>query len=460
MARTHLKILAFTLASVFWLFTQSACFEQECIPECRGDQACDLSRGRCFSPCADKHCDASEFCDASAGGVCKSKAKHPLPKGYTGASCSSDSECLKPQAYGVSVCSQEFEYDDAGAVSNPGGYCTNTCLNDDDCFPGTACNRACGPGESCSGACFASCKSDADCRDSYRCYPGIDEGHCTSSDLCTLRDKSACGNIGDDCRNSGDCIDGAFCWEESTKTASGKTEFSGFIDGYCSWIKVASDVCPKGSSPVPTSQDGKVEVCLKDCKFGDLDACSRGEACYPIAADPKTDKITTAVCYDTECATQADCAFAQCSGSSKGACGDGQPCLDQFGMEAGPSTRGTCSTRDTCLKDGHCKVGPCVDGLCVETMCNVAAGLCIADCRADPDYNSADNTAPAACGTLAICDPDSGACVHECDEDSDCGVNAYCGESGRCEARCHAWNEEQICGEGYKCKDNRHCEPE
>lgn len=124
--------------------------------------------GSCYEACeADVDCTRDGYrCRPLLGGArACNPAADPLPDDTTGKACTADADCggamdtcadRLPQAGLPGVLGQ--------STPAPGGYCSQSCLEDIDCGAGGAC-----VGGALGGTCFAPCTTGADCRTGYLC---------------------------------------------------------------------------------------------------------------------------------------------------------------------------------------------------------------------------------------------------------------------------------------------------
>jgi hypothetical protein len=120
--------------------------------------------GSCYEACAsDPDCTREGFrCRPLLGDVrgCN-PAADPLPDNTAGDACASDTDCGGAMGTCRSALPETGLEGLAGATrAAPGGYCSQSCLEDLDCGAGGICVV---------GTCFAPCSVPTDCRDGYTC---------------------------------------------------------------------------------------------------------------------------------------------------------------------------------------------------------------------------------------------------------------------------------------------------
>lgn len=440
-------------------------------PECASGLKCKKTTGECVTLCDGVTCPYAQWCDDSTG-LCKGGV---APAGRPGAACTSAADCgITGSPEGQTFdCLTDFQ----GAITFPGGYCTATCSGTQACPQGSTCLGSLG--------CIDECTKDSDCRNApqYRCLPlGQSKYGCFPAAQCTKADQTECAGVGGDCASDEDCISGATCETEmATDQQTGKTEYTGWDNGYCLWLKRKGDRCPAGSTSVPASQtDRNFEICLKDCPLeanaigqglGTPAGCGLGESCLQLDQN----NPTAGVCYQESCDTNTDCQMAACTAATAtDVCGKNQTC-----------TNGFCKTADFCNTDAECPKltetlnSKCdtVNHECFKTYCEPSLGQCLVDCTLVDALGDTDGTcAGVTCDTGSLCSKAAGGkcisavcpsgttcnaqtrqCDRTCRTDLNCGTNAVC-EGGFCVATCTVHNEAKVCGASKVCGTNGHCQ--
>jgi hypothetical protein len=95
------------------------------------------------------------------GGRGCNPAADPLADNTAGNACAGDADC----GGAMGTCASELPIAGVAGIlgqtlAAPGGYCSQSCLEQIDCGAGGVCV---------TGACFASCSAQTDCRDGYLC---------------------------------------------------------------------------------------------------------------------------------------------------------------------------------------------------------------------------------------------------------------------------------------------------
>jgi hypothetical protein len=262
----------------------------------------------------------------------------------------------------------------ATGMAAPGGYCTGSCMTNEDCGQGGTCfgafagiaGIAAVPGQ-----CLAVCSEEDDCRTGYRCVTGLgvpvtaDGGTSTpgapgilGSPTCQpapATDQLADDIVGSACAGDEECGDGR-CLRTSGQTS--------YPDGYCSGRCLDDAEC--GTNGVcALGIAGGVGTCYLRCS--DDGDCGRdgyrcrqsGQAmqCLP-GPKPLPDNVV-----GKACTSEADCGGAPMS------------CGARLGMRT--ATGGYCTQR--CANSSDCGAG----GVCVGGRGGTSAsGTCYKTCAA------------------------------------------------------------------------------
>lgn len=150
----------------------------------------------CLLSCAtDDDCRFGYSCqDYNGQNVClegERSAKNP-DGADDGETCNSNLNCKG------GTCIREVENEDSGETAFPGGYCTTRdCEGDEDCYGDSVCVV-----RARSTACFASCTSDADCRDGYECTSSPEGSICDSAVDAPEPDTDSSAGIEVTCQSS------------------------------------------------------------------------------------------------------------------------------------------------------------------------------------------------------------------------------------------------------------------
>ncbi len=174
----------------------SVCVDGKCSPECAetsecpNDFVCSKDElGVCLPSCSsDEDCADDEFCDMDKE-ICRMATD-----GKVGSRCSEPEDCVDG-----GFCLSEM-------MGFPEGYCTRSCVNDDNCDDTDRCVLITSHGS----FCYKGCIMDGDCRENYLCQQsgpraGTCYKHCERDDHCTGGDPGWEGIVCD--ISSGRCID-------------------------------------------------------------------------------------------------------------------------------------------------------------------------------------------------------------------------------------------------------------
>jgi hypothetical protein len=146
-------------------YCTGACLEDE---HCGGGGLCVESllggAGSCYAACGDdSDCERDGYrCrPLLTGDRGCNPAADPLPDDTAGDACASDADC----GGGMGTCASELPVAGVAGLlgqsrAAPGGYCSQSCLEEIDCGAGGVCV---------GGTCFAPCTEEAACRDGYLC---------------------------------------------------------------------------------------------------------------------------------------------------------------------------------------------------------------------------------------------------------------------------------------------------
>jgi hypothetical protein len=297
------------------------------------------------SPDASNGSGGSQAMDSSTG----------LADDTAGKACTSNAECPG------GTCATQIAAAMIGQMAAaPGGYCTATCLNSDQCGAGALCTALIP--DVVEGTCLGTCTAPSDCRDEYICTGGATFGNVVIPDTCRPRPDT--DQLGDDvagkaCEAAEDC-EGGQCLTMRPLVG----ELPG---GYCSGACLEDAHCGAGGVCMPSILGG-AGSCYEACA-ADGDCTREGYRCRPlggdlrgctVAADPLPDNTT-----GKACASDADC------GGAEGSCASEVP---QAGLPGSigftdPAPGGYCT--QACLEDIDCGAGGACAGL---------VGACFARC--------------------------------------------------------------------------------
>ena len=166
-----------------------------------------------------------------------------------------------------------------------------------------------------------------------------------------------------------------------------------------------------------------------EAKLGDT--CETTADCAPERALLCDDGY----CFRVSCATDETCE-------------EGTVCIDEL-----------CRAPE-CTADDQCDESSlCLSNECIEDGCRTKGGcpdgqVCRGEpmtCRPPPDVCASDSD----CAAGFSCWPPTGECLTICEEQGDCEVGHYCGESGRCRPNC---TRDTDCLSDETCEGGR-CEP-
>jgi hypothetical protein len=142
--------------------------------------------GSCYRKCTkDSDCGRDGYrCRASgtdSGSLCEPGVK-PLPDQTSGKACAADADC------GGNAMSCVTTTSGRNPTTYPGGYCTQTCVDNSDCGAGGVCT---GPYAAFGmGSCYKTCSAASDCRDGYTCRAlqqgGMGMAATTAPTVCAL----------------------------------------------------------------------------------------------------------------------------------------------------------------------------------------------------------------------------------------------------------------------------------
>lgn len=396
--------------------------------------------------------------------------KTPSPVVAVGQACSSHSSCES------GLCIAEAR--DGKNVSWTDGLCSRVCSTSTPCSTDTVCV----PFDDGTSYCLSSCSSAGECRTGYVCVASIQAclpdcrlGFDCGSNLTCDEATGACilasgsGAIGDGCTLNIDCAS-ALCAPQ-TKTSTGV----GWTDGYCTQVCSDAAPCPDTATCVrygdgssycavtcSTSSDCRdgyvcstaVETCLPDCRLGwscgtTLSCDTNSGECVTPPVKQGTGKVGAKCASGTDCGSefciieQSDTSGTGWSGGycslecSETNCVDGAVCV--------PFADQSSYCAASCAGNSDCRAG---------YVCSTAIDACLPDCRLG-----------WSCGSLLICDQDSGVCTGKmlaigeaCNGDTDCSSGlctiAQTTDNGT------AWKDgycTQSCGGAATCPDATSC---
>jgi hypothetical protein len=282
-----------------------------------------------------------------------------LPEETAGKGCTADEDC------GPGTCLVDFQASGGGMMAAPGGYCSLTCMTNDNCGVGGTCSGAFagfGGIGAMPGRCLKSCAMDADCRDGYRCVTALGVSVNASSGAQDptggLLGAPGCeptpetqqledGVVGKPCEKHSDCGTGR------CQRAGAMLTYPG---GYCSGACLQDSECGSEGVCTPPAAGGAGTCSLRcaadgDCREGyRCRSSSSGQLqCVPGAA-PLPDGVV-----GNACRADKDCGGAAMS------------CAARLGNA--DTIGGYCS--QTCVDASDCGTG----GACVGGLTGALAGL-------------------------------------------------------------------------------------
>lgn len=378
-----------------------------CVPACQSDAQCgpglfcNLGNGLCTStrPAGAPIGSACVEAEDCASGLCLT-----LNETF-------GSFCSGFCTFGVPGCGFD------GSEAEAGATCLLTQVRDE------------GPGD--RGLCFASCDTDADCREAGAvCVPAASDGRagvCLVPAAAPPLPTSTTPVIGNACEQSSDCGAGLSC-------ITATSDFLGIpaspAGGYCTSACGDDGSCPEAGTLCVTR--ATFSQCLRACNPTVADDCGGRDTltCQAFATGNPTRGFCAPSCTsDGQCGERVcdpsglcvEPAEVECEADSD--CQAGEVCLTDFG---------TCLPLPAeCLDDEDCAPGECdletntcVDGppecesdeQCAAGVCDTELGLCVAvppACSSDAD-----------CG-VQVCDVELGVCVappEGCTSDADCAA--------------------------------------
>jgi hypothetical protein len=388
-------------------------------------------------------CHDAGVCDPSTG-LCSNPAKPD------GAACSDANACTDGDACVAGscvpgspvVCTAQDQCHDAGTCDPATGSCSNPAKADGaTCDDGNACTQSdtCQTG-ACSGADPVVCTAQDQCHDAGTCDPATgscsnpakadgatcDDGNaCTQSDTCqtgacTGADPVVCTAL-DDCHQAGTC-------DPATGICTNPTEPDGTACGNPGNLCLQTHQCVggvcTGSNPV---------VCAP------TDQCHDAGECDPETGTCSTpEKPNGTGCDDGNACTQTDlCQAGSCTGGDPVVCTALDQChaAGSCDPETGACTNPAKPDGSFCDDRHLCTEEACVDGVCLSvpiadcTECTTAA-----DCD-DDDECTTDVCSEGLCASLPIENCPSEVCDDGVDNDGDgqvdcadpdCATNPVC----------------------------------
>jgi hypothetical protein len=373
-------------------------------------------------------CHVAGECDPETG-ACKDVS---APDGTTcddAQTCTSNDSCVDGACAGVAVpcddglaCSVDSCDETSGACASDMSQCS--CVNDQDCNDGNACNGAeicdaasklcqrgtpvvCGPsGDACltnvceaeTGACVpepvqngTACDDASACTGRDTCQSGVCVGGdavvCTALSQCHI--AGVCDASTGQCSNpekpgNSTCNDGNAC-TATDRCQAGACVGTGQVTCQASDQCHDSGVCnaKTGACSNPNKQDGV------SCNDGN--ACSKGDACQAGACTPSA-QVTCTALDSCHAVGACDPTTGVCSNPAKL---DGTACNDGL----------TCTTADKCTA-GKCGGSPavCNDNVaCTVDSCSEQLGGCTANSSACACKTSADCNDNNPCNGVEQC---------------------------------------------------------
>lgn len=446
----------------------SVCTGLGCLDECEADADCGREDYSCVP--IDETTDQCGVALPNVSKVCFPTPASTCSAATTGGACTDDTDCR------AGVC------DDGTCRCSPLG---GRCITSDDCLEAGFCtgvertrtevgedvisegycltlgvcdpmrpHEGCGPNGRCedadgtntTGACIPTSTCNINpanapaCTEDADCAVGVcDAGACS------------CSPIGGRCDFHDDCVRGGECFDND-----------GFPGGYCVIWDCDPDAnagaaggCPTGSSCVQIGTDADphtyglgygVYACFADCTLDPTGAsdCRAGYACErsnPLAGIGKSCR-QAAECEGVQIGgMDATCAQGVCGLSCRQAteaedCPAGWSCMFDSAISAG-----LCIPR--CDQDGDCETS--AGEFCAELTYTSISGVDFS-CTADAECQARVPGASCLFGTLnqactddagcpsthrcdgGVCTTDTGTCLAQCDEDSDCPITNDAGE--------------------------------
>jgi hypothetical protein len=375
---------------------------------------CNGSAPSCASSCSsDNGCIQSAWCDAS-----DSRCKPDQPNGE---SCTAGSQCISG-----------------------------------NCVDGFCCNDPCqGTCQACAALLKESGTGNGIC--------GNAESGSDPRDDCTAEAPSTCGDDGS-CDGVGRCRKhqrGIGCGTGNTCVGNQTTgricDGNGACDPNPSGVDCAPYVCPMGGSgcAIPCAANTQ---CVADY-FCDAGTCrfkrSDGQACV-LEGECLSGFCTEGICCDTRCdgLCQSCRAAEKASGDEDGNCGPAAEGSDPHD-DCGADDPASCDKDGSCDGSGQCRL---YEGgtECRETACtgDDENGFEVTAYECD-GAGACDSTRQSVCGFYGC---SSASCGSDCDDDSDCTLDAYC-DGGECKSKtglgtgCTLASECQsgFCVDGFCC---------
>jgi hypothetical protein len=262
------------------------------------------------------------------------------------------------------MCLIDFSASGGGSSKAPGGYCSFTCMTNDNCGVGGTCSGAFagfGGIGAMAGRCLKGCAADGDCREGYRCVNPLGM---PASGTDAMQDPTGGLLGGNGCepipetQQLDNGIVGAPC-EKHSDCGAGRCQRAGatatYPDGYCSAACLSDADCGAEGVCTPPAAGGAGSCSLRcgtdgDCRAGYRCRTNNGQLqCVPGAA-PLADGVVGAACK-----ADADCGGAAMS------CAARLGNLDSVG--------GYCT--QTCVDASDCGEG----GACVGALTGALASL-------------------------------------------------------------------------------------
>lgn len=409
--------------------------------------------GLCVPACqSDAQCGRGLFCNLGSG-LCTSTppAGAPIGSRCTEAEDCASGLCLTLNDTFESFCSGFCTFGVPGcgfdgSEAQAGATCLLPQVRDE------------GPGD--RGLCFASCDSDADCREAGAvCVPAASDGR---GGVCLVPAEapplpSGTPDIGNACQQSADCGAGLSC-------ITSTSEFLGIpaspAGGYCTSACGDDGSCPEAGTLCVTR--GTFSQCLRACNPTTADDCGGRDtlACQAFAQGNPTRGFCAPSCStDEQCGERVCDASGLCVDAPEDECAEDSDCA---AGEVCLAALGTCFPLPAeCLTDDDCAQGECdlerntcvagtpecqSDEQCVAGVCDLELGQCVEQppaCTSDAD-----------CGAQ-VCDEALGECVAaspECTSNADCGLQVCNVALGVCVPTTECESDAQCAG--------RSCDPE